>query len=136
MRMVWIVLAVSLGACGGRVAHPVSLENDFDDRLSCTHLSGEFENNLKRLEELTGESKEKFANNLGLLIASPLFLDFSDTQKREAEALLARNERLQALMTERDCPAAEKAATDEASAEEPTVEEPEVPEQMATEAEQ
>ena len=105
MRLQILVLCVLVASCGGRVAHPVSLEKDYDDRLSCAHLAGEYENNTKRLEELTGESREKFSNNLGLLISSPLFLDFSDTIKQETQAIVARNLRLQALMEEKGCEA-------------------------------
>ncbi|MEM8934917.1 MAG: hypothetical protein AAGC77_00745 [Pseudomonadota bacterium] len=80
------------------------MENSFDDQLSCDHLSGEYDNNLRRLEELTGEKSERLANNLGLLLTSPLFLDFSDTIRNEVEAIAARNDRLLMLMSEKDCP--------------------------------
>ena len=92
-----------LCSCGGRVANPTPLERSFDAELSCAHLSGEYENNIKRLSELTGESKDKIRDNMGMLLASPLFLDFSQTQKKETQALLARNERLQALMADKTC---------------------------------
>lgn len=105
MRAIFVMGSLLLAGCGGRAANPIALEKPFDSQLSCAHLAGEYENNIKRLEELTGESREKFANNLGLLLVSPLLLDFSDAQKREAEAIVARNKRLTVLMTEKDCPA-------------------------------
>ena len=105
MRLLSVAFYSLLAACGGRAAHPVPLEKSYDDRLSCSHLAGEYENNLKRLEELTGESREKFRNNAGLLVFNPLFLDLSDNLKLESEAILARNERLMALMATKDCPA-------------------------------
>jgi hypothetical protein len=106
MRFALVLLSLVLASCGGRVANPVALESGFDDRLSCAHLSGEYQNNIKRLAELTGEGEDKSSNNAGLLISNPLFLDFSGTLKREAEAILARNDRLLTLMAEKDCPGA------------------------------
>ncbi len=103
MRWISVLFAFVLTACGGRVANPVALERSFDDQLSCSHYVGELENNIKRLSELTGESNDKARDNLGLLISSPLFLDFSTTQKDEAAAILARNERLRELMAAKDC---------------------------------
>lgn len=111
MRLFYCFLILSLSACGGRVAKPVPLETSLDARLTCAHHAGEYENNIKRLEELTGESREAFTNNLGFLLVSPLFLDFSSTRRDETEAIIARNQRLEALMAEKDCPA--PAALDE-----------------------
>lgn len=103
MRALALLCALFLASCGGRVANPVALERSFDDALTCTHLAGEHENNFKRLSELTGESKDKVRDNFGLLISSPLFLDFSNTQKEEVAAILARNERLSELMKVKGC---------------------------------
>lgn len=103
MRIFALTSAIVLMSCGGRVANPVALEQSFDDKLTCAHHAGEYENNIKRLSELTGESKDKVRDNLGLLISSPLFLDFSNTQKEEAAAILARNKRLAELMAQKGC---------------------------------
>lgn len=92
-----------LAGCGGRVAKPVALVQPFDEKLSCAHLAGEYSNNEKRLAELLDERAFSNMNNLGLLVTSPLFLDLSDTQKKEALALRARNERLAALMKAKSC---------------------------------
>lgn len=99
------IAATSLLAagCGGRAAHPVVLDQPFDARLSCAHLAGELSNNEKRLDELQGERDGKPAYNAGMLVVSPLMLDLSDTQREEAKALVARNERLSALMAEKSC---------------------------------
>ena len=107
--MRWIMMAamLSLAACGGRVARPVQVEKSFDELLSCAHLTGEYDVNIKRLAELTGEKDDRLRNNVGLLISSPLFLDFSGTLKAEAQAILARNERLRALMADKGCSAAD-----------------------------
>jgi hypothetical protein len=98
-----LVIAPLLWGCGGRVAHPVTLERSYDAQLSCTHLAGEYANNMKRLDELLGERKDKTSANIGLLIANPLLLDLSDTQREEAQSIESRNQRLIELMTVRDC---------------------------------
>ena len=97
------VTAVLLAACGGRVAQPVLLEQAYDSKLSCAHLAGELANNDKRLIELKAERDGKPAENFGLLLVSPLFIDMSDSQKNEVKALIARNDRLKSLMAEKNC---------------------------------
>ena len=92
-------------ACGGRVAQPVLVEQAYDSKLSCAHLAGELSNNEKRLIELKAERDGKPAENLGLLLVSPLFIDMSDSQKNEVKALIARNERIKSLMAEKSCAA-------------------------------
>ncbi len=84
---------------------PVQLVRDVDPGLDCDHLQAEYDNNMHRRVELTGESADKVGNNIGLLLVSPLFLDLSDTQKIEVKALLDRNERLKNLAAARNCPA-------------------------------
>lgn len=102
-RITILVLAAVLSACGGRVAHPIAEVSPLDTQLSCTHLRGEYDNNVYRIAELSGESRDRITNNAGMLLVSPLFLDLSDTTRRETEALLARNERLVTLLETRDC---------------------------------
>lgn len=100
----FLVAAIVLAGCGGRVARPVALEQALDAKLSCDHLAGEYANNKKRLAELVDERAFSDKNNVGLLVTSPLFIDLSDTQKKEALALRARNQRLDELMREKGCP--------------------------------
>ena len=93
-----------MAACGGRVAQPVMLQTSLDENLSCTHLSGEYDNNTKRLVELVGEREGKAAKNIGTaLFVNPIFLDLSQSQKQEVAALDARNERLIMLGSLREC---------------------------------
>lgn len=106
MKRLTIALSfLMLAGCGGRVAQPVQLTRAVDPSLTCDHLKAEYDNNLKRRVELTGESADKVGNNIGILLISPLFLDLSDTQKIEVKALLARNGRLEELARGRQCPA-------------------------------
>lgn len=107
---------VILAACGGRVANPVALSNDFDASLSCTHLSGELDNNNKRLVEILGERNAKAGRNLGTaLFINPIFIDLSQSQKKEATALTARNERIISIGTQKSCPFSEDKTKEENS---------------------
>ena len=101
--ILFLYSTVFLAGCGGRVAAPVALENSFDSKLSCSHLNGEYSNNQKRLVELTGERKDKPIHNVGMLLTSPLFLDLSQAQKEEIQAIYDRNENITALMLSREC---------------------------------
>ncbi len=99
-----IVFSVLVGGCASREAKPVETDQPLDARLSCSHLHGERENNIKRLEELTGESRDKVAQNIGsILLLNPFLMDLSNTQKKEAEAIYARNQRIEELLAENEC---------------------------------
>lgn len=104
-RLIVAIGCLLLAGCGGRVAQPIQLTRDIDPSLTCDHLKAEYDNNLKRRVELTGESADKVGNNIGILLISPLFLDLSDTQKVEVKALLARNGHLEELAKGKQCPA-------------------------------
>ncbi|MEP3889560.1 MAG: hypothetical protein ABJN69_03775 [Hellea sp.] len=92
-----------LGGCGGRVAKPISVATAFDSELSCSHLHGEYQNHDKRLVELTGERKDKTMHNVGMFLSSPIFLDLSQAQKYEAQAIYKRQERLRDIMKNKSC---------------------------------
>ena len=104
-RLIVALGCLMLMGCGGRVAQPVQLTRNIDPSLTCDHLKAEYDNNLRRRVELTGESTDKVGNNIGMLLVSPLFLDLSDTQKVEVKALTARNGRLEELARGKQCPA-------------------------------
>jgi len=103
-RFTSIFTMMMLAACGGRVANLTSATNPWDNELSCSHLHGEYKNHDKRLVELTGERGEKGLSNAGMLLVSPLFLDLSQTEKQEAQAIAARQETLDTLMQGKSCP--------------------------------
>lgn len=103
MKYCLLVLSCLLVGCGGRVANPVAIEKSLDSRMTCSHLQGEYDQHEKRLVELVGERKDKPVHNLGMLVTSPLFLDLSKAQKKEAEAIYSRKERLEVLMSQKNC---------------------------------
>ena len=101
--LVLFAAATVLVGCGGRVAEPISASNSWDNELSCLHLYGEYQNHDKRLVELTGERKDKTMHNVGMFLSSPIFLDLSQAQKYEAQAIYKRQERLRSIMQNKSC---------------------------------
>jgi hypothetical protein len=96
-------LALATAACGGRASEEVPLERSFDGRLSCDHLEAEYDVNLKKAEALVGERSSETANNFGLFLLSPIFMDFSGVEKKEIEALAGRNAKIIRLMNTKNC---------------------------------
>ena len=92
-----------LSACGGRVARPTAVETDFDHQLSCAHLEAEFDVNKRKLIAVGDERSDKVGYNIGIVLVSPLFFDFSGSEKQEIEALYQRNNRLAQLAKEKGC---------------------------------
>ena len=103
-RLIVAIGCLLLAGCGGRVAQPLQVTRDIDPSLTCDHLRAEYDNNLRRRVELTGESADKVGNNIGILLVSPLFLDLSDSQKIEAKSIIERNLHLEDLARQKNCP--------------------------------
>jgi hypothetical protein len=99
-----VVLGLSSAGCGGRQAQIVPVSSALDDQLTCTHLQGELNANISRFGELTQERSNRTRDSVGMaLFVSPLFVDLSDTERREAAALEERNARLRSLAAGRGC---------------------------------
>ncbi|MEM9046050.1 MAG: hypothetical protein AAGC81_15285 [Pseudomonadota bacterium] len=94
---------VVLVGCGGRQANPVAQQRAIDAQLTCAHLSGERSFNMARIEDLLGELEASDQNNFALLVTSPLFIDLSDSEQTEIEALHSRNEELDRLLVAKNC---------------------------------
>jgi hypothetical protein len=101
LALVMVVGAVT--ACGGRVANPVSAANPWDGQLDCVHLKAELDVNRARVADLAGEAKNSAANNVGLFLVNPLFLDLKDSEKAEIRAFAEREKTLKRLMDEKSC---------------------------------
>jgi hypothetical protein len=103
------LLMALVSACGGRVANEVQAAGPNDRLLTCDHLEAERTVNLARMADLVGERRTSNDNNAGMIAGAVLvpayilFLDFSDTEKKEAEALVRRNETLESLIVSRSC---------------------------------
>jgi len=103
------LVALVLAQCGGREARPVDARRALDAQLSCDHMKAEIEVNEARMEDLAAEAKASSDQNVGLLIVSPLFLDLSDVERQEIEALISRNRILEEERRRRDCPVGQAA---------------------------
>jgi hypothetical protein len=104
-RLFVIVLAGFLvAACGARKAEPVQKIRASDDKLTCDHMAAEKKVNLVRAQDLLKEENAQEGNNIGMLLINPLFLDLSGTEKKEIAALHDRNQRLDGLMLQKNCP--------------------------------
>ena len=102
-RLIFLSLGLILAACGGRKAAPVEAVRNSDSQLTCAHLAAERSVNDARIADLTGESEFSTRNNVGFLLASPLFLDLSDSIQVEVRAIGERNEQLEKLSKEKNC---------------------------------
>ena len=94
-----------LSGCGGRASHPIETTNAYDARLSCDHLYAERQVNDARIVDLAGEKRGDAGNNVAKAIGQGpvgiLFLDLSDSEKKEIEAFQARNTVLDQMIAER-----------------------------------
>jgi len=104
ISVAFLAFVLTLGGCGGRVARPVEVVRPYDDSLTCIHLVQELKSNSDRIADLRGEMKAQNDNNAGLLVVSPLFLNVNDSEGKEIEALVARNQRLVVLAQKGSCP--------------------------------
>ena len=102
-RFSYLAIFVTVTACGGRKAEPVEAVRASDAQLTCAHIAAERRVNASRIADLTGESEFRVKNNVGLLLASPLFLDFSDSIQVEVRAIGERNEQLDQLSKAKSC---------------------------------
>ena len=101
-------LLLSLAACAGRSAQPVTEVRSHDDALGCDHIEAEARVNLRRVESLVGERDAAQGRNVAFMllmpiVAVPFFMDLSSTEQEEIQALEARNKRLAKLAEEKDC---------------------------------
>ena len=102
-RFAALLLPICLAACGGRVSRPVASTEPYDSQLDCAHLTAEKSVNAARAADLTGEQNNDVRNNLGMLVLSPLFLNFTGSEQTELVAFAAREKTLNQLIAER-CP--------------------------------
>jgi len=98
-----ILILMTLGGCGSRKATPVETSRNTDSILACDHLGAEHSVNTRRMKHLLTEKGAQEANNFGLLLVSPFFLDLSNTEQQEIRALQDRNHQLDQLMASREC---------------------------------
>lgn len=61
-----ILLGLSLSACGGRTAQPITVASRYDNSLSCNDLETEIEQNNARLQALAAEKGVTLTKNVAV----------------------------------------------------------------------
>ena len=56
-----------------------------------------------RMTDLLGEIEASHQRSFAFILLSPIFVDLSDSERTEIEALVARNEELDRLIAEKEC---------------------------------
>ena len=104
-----LILALSLGGCAGRTANPTATALPGDKELDCETLEAE-------MSHLDAEARRRFSQQSGktgtnvalgiagwFLLVPWFFMDFSDAERVEAEAMRDRFRHLQRLYNKQDC---------------------------------
>ena len=101
-------LTLALSACAGRAPNPTPIVRPGDDTLSCSYIAAELSEIEAKIQKLLPES-QKTGKNVALgtagafLIVPLFFMDFSDAEKIEVEALQARYNHLARLHNDKKC---------------------------------
>lgn len=105
-----IITSILLAGCGGREAHPVAAVQPGDSRASCPVLASEYQANATQIASKGGEralnnGKNAVVGAAGVLLFAPslFFMDLKSYEKAEIDALEARNQVIQGLMSARGC---------------------------------
>lgn len=102
------LLLLSVVACAGKTAQPVSSYKVGDSEMDCNQLKAEMAHIDARVAELVPES-EKTGKNVALgvtgvfLIVPWFFMDFSDAEKVEIQSYKERYLSLEKLYSKKSC---------------------------------
>ena len=103
-----ILCVVLLSSCAGRTANPVSEYQYGDEKKSCERLRSEISNINAEISALLPET-EKTGKNVALgviglwLVVPWFFMDFSEAEQIEINALRRRHNNLVAISAEKNC---------------------------------
>lgn len=104
------ITSILLAGCGGREAHPVAASLPGDSIASCPVLASEYQANATQIASKGGEralnnGKNAVVGAAGALLFTPalFFMDLKSYEKAEIDALEARNQVLQGLMSAQGC---------------------------------
>ena len=100
-----------ISACAGRPANPMAVAQIGDERRSCDALISEMSqidaNIAAKLPETQKTGKNVALGAAGLLLIVPwFFMDFTESEKIEVEAMRNRYTRLNSIAADKDCGAA------------------------------
>ena len=101
-------LTIALSACAGRNPNPTPIVRPGDDTLSCQYMVSEMSEIEDKVKKLIPDS-QKTGKNVALgvtgafFIVPLFFMDFSEAEKIEVEALQARYNHLARLYNDKKC---------------------------------
>src|SRR3954471_6023668 len=105
-----VTVAAFLGACAGRPAAPVQVNQANDVEKSCHELLKEVSDNQARMARLVRESNHVKAGNADIAAADAFFFppvmvayDEGKAQNLELRSLQERNKKLTQLAVDKDC---------------------------------
>jgi hypothetical protein len=108
IAVIVVVLFIAQG-CAGRSAHPVTVAQSGDTKKSCKALRKETQQILRKIHKMVPYIKKKDLKRTllimpGAFLIIPLFfVDLSDAEKVEANALRERYNHLSTLVGRHDC---------------------------------
>ena len=99
-----------MSGCGGRQAYPVQIAQPGDYRMSCNQMEGEisrirYEIQNKSGQKAKGDNKDTMLFAAGMLLFWPslFFMDLSNSDKVELEALRSRYNHLTNVYNGKNC---------------------------------
>jgi len=103
-----IAIIATLSACAGRVANPVSAVQLGDENKSCKAISYEISSNQDEINRLLPKTNKTGKNVVlgitGWFVLVPwFFMDFSDAEQQEINALRTRNTNLTSISISKKC---------------------------------
>lgn len=103
-----VLCLILISACAGRTANPVSEYQYGDEKKSCERLRAEIADINAEIAALLPET-DKTGENVALGVAGAFllvpwfFMDFSEAEQIEVNALRRRHNNLVAISAEKDC---------------------------------
>ena len=105
-----LVVCIFVVGCGGRTPFPVQVAQSHDRSMSCAGLAAEMSSIQRQVHHKTGQTNQTDAANaveltVGLFLFWPalLFIDISNADQIELEALEARYNYLRHVYASKSC---------------------------------
>ena len=104
MRIVVLLFAVLVIACGHRPSNPTPISQPGDNQLSCTELAQQMADNHQKALILAGKDEDLESQNVAAFLLFTPAIDLSNTEQIEYRALEDRNKNLARLREQKGCP--------------------------------
>ena len=107
--MAFAVIVLPLSGCAGKTANPIATKHPGDKTMDCEDIEAEMHDLDTRARRLLGEQSSKTGKNVALGIAGWFFLipwffmDLSDAERQEAQAMQDRGRHLLRLYNKKNC---------------------------------